>query len=161
MDAAAKLHKLYWRDPTALSARQALEMATILGARALHLDHQIGSLEAGKRADLIIVRMDAAHQVPLYNIYSQLVYATKASDVETVVINGKVVMEKGRVLTINETEVKAKARQYADRIRESLGRQARLRACRKPARLLSSKTHFLGADAIGDRAKISLMEGAP
>jgi 5-methylthioadenosine/S-adenosylhomocysteine deaminase len=159
MDSAAKLHKLYWKDPTALSARQALEMATILGARALGLDREIGSLEAGKRADLIIVRMSAAHQVPLYNIYSHLVYATKASDVETVIINGKVVMERGRVLTINERQVKAMARQYADRIRESLGRQARLKACRKPATLLSSKAPFLGADAMGDRMKI-LMEGA-
>lgn len=160
MDAAAKLHKLYWKDPTILSARQALEMATILGARALHLDREIGSLEAGKRADLIIVRMSAAHQVPLYNVYSHLVYATKASDVETVVINGRVVMERGRVLTLNEREVKARARQYADRIRESLSRAARLRACRKLARLLSSKTPSLGPDAIGDRMKISLMEGA-
>ena len=81
MDTAAKLHKMAAKDPTVLPARQVLEMATIGGARAIGLDHEIGSLEAGKRADLILVRMDGPHQTPLYNVYSQLVYATKASDV--------------------------------------------------------------------------------
>ncbi|HEY3138365.1 MAG TPA: amidohydrolase, partial [Blastocatellia bacterium] len=76
-----------------------------------------------KRADLIIVSMDSAHQTPLYNVYSQLVYATKASDVETVIINGRAVMETRRVITIDERSVRAKANEYRDRIRKSLGRQ--------------------------------------
>ena len=79
MDTAAKLHKLITDDPTAVSARQALEMGTIGGARALHMEETIGSLEAGKQADLILVDLDAIHLVPMYDIYSHLVYAAKAS----------------------------------------------------------------------------------
>lgn len=120
MDTAAKLHKLTSKDPTVINAREALEMATIRGARAIHLDKEIGSLEAGKRADLIIVGMSGAHQTPLYNVYSHLVYATKASDVETVMINGRIVMQNRRVLTVDERAVRAKANEYRDRIRKSV-----------------------------------------
>ena len=120
MDTAAKLHKMVAKDPTVLSARQVLEMATMGGARALRMDLEIGSLEGGKRADLILVRMDRPHQTPLYNVYSQLVYATKASDVETVIINGQIVMENRRVLTVDERAVLAKAREYRKQISESL-----------------------------------------
>ncbi|HKI37419.1 MAG TPA: amidohydrolase [Gemmataceae bacterium] len=122
IDTAAKLHKLMAKDASVLSAREALELATIGGARAIRRDKDLGSLEAGKLADLIVVRMDGAHQTPLYNIYSQLVYATKFSDVETVVINGKRVMDKRKVLTVDEPAVLAKAREYAKRVRESLRR---------------------------------------
>lgn len=120
MDTAAKLHKLTTKDPTVINAREALEMATIRGARAIHLDKEIGSLETGKRADLIIVDIDTAHQTPVYNVYSELVYATKASDVETVIINGRVVMLNRRVFTIDERSVRAKANEYRDRIRKSV-----------------------------------------
>jgi 5-methylthioadenosine/S-adenosylhomocysteine deaminase len=120
MDTAAKLHKLSSKDPTVINAREALQMATIGGARAIHQEKEIGSLETGKRADLIIVRLDGVHQTPLYNVYSQLVYATKASDVDTVMINGKIVMLNRRVLTINERVVRAKANQYRDRVRKSV-----------------------------------------
>jgi 5-methylthioadenosine/S-adenosylhomocysteine deaminase len=123
MDTAAKLHKFTSKDPTVLNAREALEMATIRGARAIHQDKDIGSLEAGKRADLIIVDMDSAHQTPMYNIYSQLVYATKASDVETVIINGRIVMQDRRVLTIDERSVRVKANEYRDQIRKSVSTQ--------------------------------------
>ena len=123
IDSAAKLHKLISKDPTTLNAREALEMATIRGAKAIHLDKEIGSLEAGKRADLIIIGMSAPHLTPLYNVYSTLAYSTKASDVETVVINGRVVVEGGRVLTIDEAQVRAKAAEYRDRIRKSLTTQ--------------------------------------
>jgi 5-methylthioadenosine/S-adenosylhomocysteine deaminase len=120
IDTAAKLHKLVSKDPTVINAREALEMATIRGARAIHLDKEIGSLEAGKLADLILVDLTSSHQTPLYNVYSQLVYATKASDVETVIINGRVVMRNRRVLTVDEPSVRAKAIEYRDRIRKSL-----------------------------------------
>jgi 5-methylthioadenosine/S-adenosylhomocysteine deaminase len=123
MDTAAKLHKLVSNDPTVLTAREAVEMATIGGARAIHQDRDIGSLEPGKKADFIIVRMDSVHQIPVYNVYSQLVYATKASDVESVVINGRVVMLNGRVLTIDLARVRQMALQYRDRIRKSLAQQ--------------------------------------
>jgi len=120
MDTAAKLHKLVSRDPTVLGAKQVLEMATIGGARAIHLDAEIGSVEPGKRADIIIVGMDSAHQIPLYNVYSQLVYATKASDVQTSIIDGRIVMENRRVLTLDERAIRLNANQYRDRIRKSL-----------------------------------------
>lgn len=122
IDTAAKLHKLMAKDASVLTAREALEMATIRGARAIHRDRDIGSLEAGKLADLIVVRMDQPHQTPLYNVFSQLVYATKFSDVETVLIHGKVVMDKRRVLTIDEPAVLAKAREYAAKIRKGMRR---------------------------------------
>jgi 5-methylthioadenosine/S-adenosylhomocysteine deaminase len=123
MDTAAKFHKFVAKDPTVLTAKEAVEMATIRGARAIHLDKEIGSIEIGKRADLIIVGMSSAHQTPLYNVYSHLVYATKAADVETVMINGKVVMQNRRVLTIDEPGVRTKANWYRDRIRQSIGQK--------------------------------------
>jgi len=123
MDTAAKLHKLISKDATVINAREALEMATIGGARAIHQEKEIGSLEAGKRADVIIVDVTSAHQTPIYNVYSNLVYATKASDVDTVLINGKMVMQSGRVLTVDESAVRMKANEYRDRIRKSLGAQ--------------------------------------
>ena len=120
MDTAAKLHKLISKDPTVLNAREAVEMATIGGARAIHLDKDIGSLEAGKLADIIIVNFSGIHQTPVYNVYSALVYSTKASDVATVMINGRLVMEDRKVLTIDARAVRAKANEYRDRIRKSL-----------------------------------------
>jgi 5-methylthioadenosine/S-adenosylhomocysteine deaminase len=104
----------------ALPAREAVAMATIGGARAIHRDRDLGSLKPGKLADLIVVRMDAPHQTPLYDVYSHLVYATKASDVETVVVGGRVLMENRSVKTIDAPAVLAKARQLRDQIRKSV-----------------------------------------
>ncbi|HJQ33608.1 MAG TPA: amidohydrolase [Pyrinomonadaceae bacterium] len=120
MDTAAKLHKLTSNDPKVLSAVEALAMATIYGARALHMEGQIGSLEEGKRADIVVVDLDALHQTPRYNIYSHLVYATKAADVRTVVIEGRVVMRDRRLLTLNEPLIKQKARALRERVTRSL-----------------------------------------
>ena len=120
MDSAAKLHKLVSKDPTVVSAREALEMATMGGARAIHLEREIGSLEAGKRADLILVDLNAAHLTPMYNLYSHLVYAVKASDVSDTIVNGRVLMRQRRLLTIDEETVKAKAREYQRQVSRSL-----------------------------------------
>lgn len=120
LDLAAKLQKISRMDPRALGAKEALEMATIEGARALHMESEIGSLETGKKADLIVLRLDAPHAVPMYSVYSQIVYALKASDVETVVIGGRAVMENRRVRTLNEAEVIAKAREFGERVKRSL-----------------------------------------
>ncbi len=120
MDLAAKLQKITSDDPQALKASEALAMATIEGARALRLEKEIGSLEAGKRADLIVVRRDAPHAVPFYDVYSQIVYTLKASDVETTVVNGRVVFERGRVRTVNEGEVLRRAEGFAAAVRETL-----------------------------------------
>jgi 5-methylthioadenosine/S-adenosylhomocysteine deaminase len=120
MDLAAKLQKVTTGDPRVLPARQALEMATILGARVLGLDHQIGSLETGKHADLITVDITRAHAVPLYNVYSQLVYALKGSDVRDVMVNGRWVVRDRASLTLKSAEVLAKAREYAEKIKASI-----------------------------------------
>ena len=121
MDTVAKLHKVFTGDPKVISAQQAFELATIRGAQALHLEQEVGSLETGKRADLLVVDRDTLNQIPLYNVYSDLVYATKASDVESVIINGRVVMRNRRLLTLNETAVKNDARAFRDKIIKSLG----------------------------------------
>ena len=120
MDLTAKLQKVSRMEPRALSAQQALELATIGGARALHMEQEIGSLEAGKKADLILLRTDLPHAVPSYNVYSSIVYSLKASDVVTVVINGRTVMLDRRVLTLNEAVVLAKAREFAEKVKQSL-----------------------------------------
>ena len=95
-------------------------MATIRGARALHLDNITGSIETGKRADIVIVDLDSLNQTPFYNVYSHLVYATKADDVRTVIINGRVVMLDRRLLTLNESAIKKDANAYRDKIIKSL-----------------------------------------
>ncbi len=120
MDTAAKLHKVFSKDPKAVSAEQVFMMATIGGARALHLEKMIGSLETGKRADIAIVDFNSLHQTPYYNIYSSLVYATKSGDVNTVIVNGKVLMRDKRLLTLNESAIKKDANLYQQKIINSL-----------------------------------------
>ena len=101
MDSVAKLHKAKSLDPTVMDAYTVLKMATIRGARALGLDAVIGSLEKGKKADLIIVDTNKPHLTPMYNPVSHLVYAAKGSDVTTSIINGNVVMNDGRLKTMD------------------------------------------------------------
>jgi 5-methylthioadenosine/S-adenosylhomocysteine deaminase len=120
MDFAAKLHKLVTMNPAVLPAATVVEMATIGGARAMGMDKEIGSLETGKRADIILVGTDSAHGQPLYNVYSQLVYSLKGADVATSVINGKVVMLDRKILTVDEKAVREKAREFQKRILASL-----------------------------------------
>jgi 5-methylthioadenosine/S-adenosylhomocysteine deaminase len=122
MDLAAKLQKITRMDPRALPAKQVVEMATIGGARSLHMEKEIGSLEAGKKADLILVDTTAPHATPMYNVYSELVYALKASDVKTLIIGGRVVMQERRMLTMDEPEILTKAREYQKKISASLAK---------------------------------------
>ncbi len=121
IDTTAKLHKLISKDPKVVTAEEAFEMATIRGARALHLEKEIGSIEKGKRADLVVVDLDDLNQTPFYNIYSDLVYATKSDDVRTVIIEGRVVMRDRRLLTLNEQTIKADAHRYREQIIKSIG----------------------------------------
>ncbi len=123
MDLAAKLAKITKMNPLALNAPAVVAMATIDGARALHMDNEIGSLEKGKKADVIIISLDKPNAVPMYDIYAQLAYALKASDVETVVIGGRVVMRDHKLLTVDEEQAMAKAREYKTKIAASLGLQ--------------------------------------
>ncbi len=120
IDTAAKLHKVTAKDPTVLNARQALEMATITGARAIDMDREIGSLETGKLADLIVVDISGIHQQPVYNPYSVLTYATGAADVETVIVNGRVLLENRRFLTLDPEPILEKAAEYRDLIRAGM-----------------------------------------
>ena len=123
MDTAAKLHKEFTGDPKVVTAEQAFEMATIRGARALHIEKITGSLEAGKRADIVILDWDDLNQVPFYSYYSSLVYATKANDVRDVIVNGRILMKERRLLTLNENAIKIDANTYRKKIIESLRNQ--------------------------------------
>ena len=120
MDLAAKLQKTARVDPRALGAKGALEMATIEGAHALHMEKEIGSLEAGKKADLVVLSLNVPNAVPMYDVYSQVVYALKASEVETVVVGGKMLLKDGKLLTVDEAKAMAKAKEYGAKVQASL-----------------------------------------
>jgi 5-methylthioadenosine/S-adenosylhomocysteine deaminase len=118
---AALLAKGIGGDPTAVPARTALAMATRIGARAAHLGDLVGSLEAGKRADLIVIDLQQTHNQPRFGrdpgaVYSQIVYAAKATDVVDVMCNGRWLMRERRLLTLNEEDIRADARDVATRI---------------------------------------------
>ncbi len=117
MDTAAKLHKVHHLDPTVLPAPAVLGLATRGGAQALNLQQHLGSLEPGKQADLVVINGDQPHLIPLYNPYSQLIYAASGADVRTVLIAGQVVVQDRRLLTLDVTEAMARVREYARRIR--------------------------------------------
>ena len=121
MRQAAFLHKLTSNNPSAMPAKTALRMATIDGARVLGLDREIGSLETGKRGDLLVVSMTSARQTPMYDPLSHLVYVTRGDDVQTVVVNGKILMQDRKMLTLNERDVLAEANQWAEKVRAAVG----------------------------------------
>jgi len=113
--------KVSSNDPTVLPAKTAVNMATHLGAQAIHMGNMIGSLESGKRADLILVNLDANHVTPKFrrnpdNVYAQMVYSAKSTDVSDVMVNGKWLMRNHKLLTLNEAELVAHANEYAKRI---------------------------------------------
>jgi 5-methylthioadenosine/S-adenosylhomocysteine deaminase len=120
MRQAAFLHKLQTKDPRAVSARVAIEMATIGGARVLGREKELGSLEAGKLADVIVVRMDQPRQTPMYEPMSHLVYTTRGDDVDTTIVNGRILMRGGKVLTLDQQTVLANARAAAVQVREAV-----------------------------------------
>jgi 5-methylthioadenosine/S-adenosylhomocysteine deaminase len=123
MDTAAKLHKLVRQDATAMPAKTVFHMATLGGAKALGIDHRVGSIETGKLADVVLVDTRAPELTPLYDVYSHLVYAAKGANVATVVVNGRIVVRNRHMETVDEAEVLAKARELQGRILESLGRR--------------------------------------
>lgn len=116
MDTAAKLHKVKHMDPTAIDALTVLRMATIEGAKALGLDSITGSLETGKKADIIIIDTGKPHLTPLYNPYSHLVYAARGNDVSHSFINGRPVMENRNLLTLDIQEILAHAQEKARQV---------------------------------------------
>lgn len=118
MDMAAKLHKLDNMDPTVLDAATVLKMATIEGARALGLETITGSLEPGKKADVIILDTDKPHLTPMYNPFSHVVYAARGNDVSHSIIHGRLVMEDRRLLTLDLQEVMIKAQEKSKDVME-------------------------------------------
>ena len=121
MDTAAKIHKVNLLNPTAMSARTVLKMATRDAARALGLDRETGSLEVGKKADIVIVDINKPHMTPLYDVFSQLVYSASGSDVDTVLINGRIMVENRRLLAFDITEAMDGMQAVAREIRTAIG----------------------------------------
>jgi 5-methylthioadenosine/S-adenosylhomocysteine deaminase len=122
MRAASFLQKIATSDPTAVGASAAVQMATIGGARALGMDKQIGSLEPGKRADIIIVSMNAARQTPMYDPLSHIVYVTNGGDVQTTIVNGKVLMRDRKMLTLDRGAALRDAKKWAASVSAAVGR---------------------------------------
>src|SRR5258708_554399 len=113
MKLAALVHKAVSNDPLVVPAETVLEMATINGARALGLEHEIGSLEAGKKADLVMIDLDRLHTTPSINPISTLVYAATGGEVDMVVVDGQIVVEQGQLLTMDEDEIMPQAHLHA------------------------------------------------
>jgi 5-methylthioadenosine/S-adenosylhomocysteine deaminase len=120
MDTAAKLHKLVREDPTAMPATSVFQMATIGGAEALGIDDRVGSLEAGKLADIVLIDVRSPELTPLYDVYSHLVYAIKSGNVVTVVVGGKTVVRNGDVVGVDEDDLMAKVNEFKTQILQSL-----------------------------------------
>ena len=117
MSTAAKIHKAVSGDATSLNARQAMLMATRQGAEVLGLGGIIGSIEEGKSADIVIADLKKPHLTPLYDVYSHIVYSMHPSDIETVIINGKVVLNSGALTTSDEKEIMEKAVSWGNKIK--------------------------------------------
>ena len=117
MDTAAKLHKVYRRDPSSMDALTVLKMATSEGARALGIDKITGSIETGKRGDIIVINTDKPHLTPMYNPVSHIVYAARGTDVIHSIINGSVVMENRNLQKISLEEIMAKAKEKASNVK--------------------------------------------
>ena len=156
---AALLAKGTSGDPTAIPARTALAMATRIGAAAMHMDHLTGSLEPGKRADLIVLDLDRLHNVPAFGhdangIYSQIVYASKSTDVVDVMCNGRWLMRDRALLTLDERELREAARGEASRVDAFLveprsQRAAEARRGRRRRRAGELRSPGQGAGAVG------------
>jgi 5-methylthioadenosine/S-adenosylhomocysteine deaminase len=119
MQIAALLHKGVTGDPTALPAPKMIELATTNGARVLGLADRVGTLSEGLEADLICVEIDGPHTAPMYDPYSQLVYAARASDVRHVVVRGRVVVRNRKLQTIDRERIEAQVRELSETIRST------------------------------------------
>ena len=116
MSSVAKVHKVVAMDPTVMDAETTLKCATLNGAKALGAESEIGTLEEGKKADLIVLDLDQPHLVPLYNIPSQLVYAARGGDVIHSMINGRLVMKQRRLQTLDEDLVIARMQELSTKV---------------------------------------------
>jgi 5-methylthioadenosine/S-adenosylhomocysteine deaminase len=118
MKTASLLQKGVNEDPLLMPAKQVFEMATINGAKVLGLDKITGSLETGKKADIIIVDTGSVHMTPMYDPYSHTVYSAKGSDVDTVIVNGRILMRDKQLATIDEPSLKNKANLLSEKIKK-------------------------------------------
>jgi 5-methylthioadenosine/S-adenosylhomocysteine deaminase len=116
MRLAALIHKGTSGDPTAVSAAEVLQMATVGGARCLNLENEIGSLEAGKKADILLLDFDKPHLTPRHNVVSHLVYAAQSSDVDTVIVDGRVLVRGGQFVSLDATCIQSRAQECASRL---------------------------------------------
>lgn len=116
MKSAAYLQKVTYKSATAITAFDILEMATINGAKTLGLENEIGSLEVGKKADIIIIDLNKSHLCPVHDIYSTLVYSANGNDVETVIVDGNIIMENRKILGIEEEEIISKCNDIVQRL---------------------------------------------
>ncbi|MEI8131863.1 MAG: amidohydrolase family protein, partial [Leptolinea sp.] len=121
------LANLRENDPTAVPAETVLEMATVNGARAMGIFDQTGSIETGKKADFIVIDMDKPHLIPAFDPVSTIVYAAHGSDVDTVVIDGKIVMKGRKVLTLDEEAIKEDIQQRYKAVANRAGLDIRSR----------------------------------
>ena len=117
----AKVHKAHRLDPTVMPAQAVLEMATLGGARVLGMEEEIGSLEVGKKADVVILDLNKPHLQPVYNIVSHLVYSATGADVRDVIIDGKVIIENRKLLTLDEGEILERMGELRQEIAERIG----------------------------------------
>ena len=120
MASASRLQKVTKGDPKAISARELLRLATIGGATALGLADKIGTIERGKRADMVIIDLQQAKTQPVYSVESAIVYAASGSSVVTTICDGKILLRHGKVLTVDEPQAIAKAKEYRDKVLASL-----------------------------------------
>jgi len=116
MDTLAKLHKVYDQDPTHMDAFRVLNLATICGAQAFGLEYRIGTLRAGKKADIIVIDFNKPHLTPLYNPFSHLVYAALASDIRDVMVNGEILVRERKLKQADQEEILAKAREVSKKV---------------------------------------------
>ena len=117
MSTAVKVHKAVSGDPTVIDSKTALLMATRNGAEISGLGDKVGSIKSGKLADLVIANLKAPHLTPIYDIYSHIAYCMRPSDIETVMVNGKILIENGKPTTMNEEEIIAKAKSWQEKIK--------------------------------------------
>jgi 5-methylthioadenosine/S-adenosylhomocysteine deaminase len=120
MASAARLQKVMRNDPKAISARELLRLTTIGGAQVLGLADRIGTLERGKRADVVLIDLHQPKTQPVYSVESAIVYAASGNSVVTTIVDGRILMRRGELLTLDEEEVIAKARDYRDKVLASL-----------------------------------------
>ena len=122
MNILSLIHKGVEKKADSMSAKTVLKIATINGAKALGIDDKVGSIEEGKKADLAIINLNELSMIPHNNIIASLVYSANGTEVDTVLVGGRVVMENRKILTFDEEDIKNKCQEICVRVNKELGR---------------------------------------